>query len=333
MPPFPLFQLVSLLLALVSVRVLVDALRAWRRLFDQTVTPRDRQQLAEVSFFLLVPIGVLLHELGHVVAIWQAGGQVVGFGFLFFMGWVEHTGDYTAGQLYWIALSGNLVNVLLGLAALLIALSGRFGYAVNWLLLVFGGMELATALVFYPMLDIASGLHGDWSTLYRSGGPSGMAATATVHASVLLLGVLTWRSAWFRRLVEARTGFQWPSRLSFGQRRLLMLNLSEAAEQVASGWRRPVEVVTGVGRGDASVVLRWESGGIRRQIETVMLPERGVVELQAEFVDPDAPGFRLRQRLGSIDRPLPADALAELLARLMTDVDRWPALFEPASDG
>jgi len=332
MSPFSLFQVVSVLLVLVSVRVLVETLRRWRWLFDETLTPRDRQQLAEIAFFLLLPIGVLLHELGHVVAVWQAGGTVVGFGLLFFLGWVEHTGTYSNGQLYWIALSGNLVNLFLGLTALLVALSGRFGYAINWLLLVFGGLELVTVFVFYPALDLTSGLHGDWTILYRSGGALGTAVTAAVHVSALLFGLLTWRSGWFRRLVEVRTGVRWTRRLPAREVRTLALNLVEAAEQVARTWRPPVEAVTGIGPGHAGVALRWESGGVGRQIEAIMLPDHAVVELRAELIDRHGSGHRLRQPLGCLDQPLRVDALAELLTHLMGVVESWPVRVERSRD-
>lgn len=333
MSTFLLLQLASLLLALVSIRVLVTTIRLRRTLFDETLTPGDRQQLAEVAFFLLLPLGVLLHELGHVVAVRLVGGQIVGFGFLFFLGWVEHTGEYGSGELFWIALSGNLVSLLLGLAAVLAALFGSLNRALNWLLLVFGGLELGTALLFYPLIDLASDLHGDWTTIYRSAPPLLKAATAAVHAGLVALGVAAWHSDRFRKLVEVRTGVRWSRRLTAGQRRMLALHLAEAAERVAGGWAHPVEAVTGVGPEHAGVVLRWESGGMNRWIEAVMVPEKGVLELRAELIDQNAPGFRLRQHLGVLDRPLAPEDLASVLRRLMQAVDHWPALAEQAGDG
>mgnify|MGYP005843528865 FL=1 len=335
MSTFLLFQLASLLLAIVSIRVLVTTARNRRALFDETLTPGDRQQLSEAAFFLLLPLGVLLHELGHVVAVWLAGGQVVGFGFLFFLGWVEHTGSYTPAELYWIALAGNLVSLGLGLAALALALVGPFGRAVNWLLLVFGGLELGTTLVFYPLLDLVSDLHGDWATIYRAGTPLLSGVTALLHAGLVVTGLILWQSGRFRRLVEARTGIRWPRRLTAGQRRALAWNLAEAAERVAGSWGGPVEAVTGVGPDHAGVALRWESGGLRRRIEALVAPESGVLELRAELDGPARPGARLRQRLGALDRPLPPEDLARILTRLMEMVDRWPAptAVEQAGDG
>ena len=335
MSTFLLFQLASVLLAIVAIRVLVTTVRARRTLFDETLTLADRQQLSEAAFFLLLPLGVLLHELGHAIAVRLAGGQVVGFGFLFFLGWVEHTGSYTPAELYWIALSGNLVSLGLGLGALALALFGPFGRAVNWLLFVFSGLELGTTLVFYPLLDLVSDLHGDWATIYREGTPVLSGVTALAHAGMVVAGLFLWRSSRFRLLVEQRTGARWLRRLTAGQRRALASNLAEAAERVAGSWGSPVEAITGLGLDHAGVALRWESGGLRRRIEALLVPESGLLELRAELDSLASPGARLRQRLGVLDRPLPPEDLARILRRLMEIVDRWPAqaIVEQAGDG
>ena len=38
----------------------------------------------------MVPISVALHELGHAVAIWSMGGEVVDFGYYGFAGYVSY---------------------------------------------------------------------------------------------------------------------------------------------------------------------------------------------------------------------------------------------------
>lgn len=335
MPTFLLFQIASVLLALISIRVLATTVRRRHAVFDDRVTAADRQQLAELAFFVLVPLGVLLHELGHVVSVRLAGGQVVGFGFLFFLGWVEHTGQYSPVAGYWIALSGNLVSIGLGLAALVLALRGPFGRAVNWLLVVFAGLELGTSLVFYPLLDLVSDLYGDWSVVYRESPVRYAVVTGIVHASFLATGIVCWRSDRFRQEVERRTGVHWSRRMSGRQRRELARALVEAAEQLASARGHPMSVVAGIGPEHAGVALRWESGGLQRHLAALFVAERGVYDVRAELEDAERPGARVRIRLGFLDRPLPVDELRQWLEQAVEAVDRWPVspAIGPAAGG
>jgi len=70
------FTLISLWYTWISFQTLG---RLWRRratLFDDEVTPGDRAFFDRSAFFLLIPLGVLLHEVGHAAATWQVGGQV-----------------------------------------------------------------------------------------------------------------------------------------------------------------------------------------------------------------------------------------------------------------
>src|SRR5688572_25246786 len=73
-----------------------------------------------VSFILLllIPIGVLLHELGHALATWQVGGQVREFQWRVFWGYIVPEGSFSPTEDWWISLSGNLVSVALGLLAI-----------------------------------------------------------------------------------------------------------------------------------------------------------------------------------------------------------------------
>ncbi|HLI50794.1 MAG TPA: hypothetical protein VKU87_03300, partial [Thermomicrobiaceae bacterium] len=103
--------IISLIFALVSVKVLVDTIRERRQLFDQDVTPHDRQRLAAAAFFLLLPASVIFHELGHAVLIKAFGATIEGYGYYLFYGYVAYSGFLTYAQVFWIALAGNLVSI------------------------------------------------------------------------------------------------------------------------------------------------------------------------------------------------------------------------------
>src|SRR4051812_14596177 len=65
-----------------------DLIRNWQSFWDDDIRPDERLRAYRVAFFLIIPIGVLLHELGHAVAVWQLGGQVVEFNWSILSGYV-----------------------------------------------------------------------------------------------------------------------------------------------------------------------------------------------------------------------------------------------------
>ena len=101
---------------------------------------------------MLIPPAVALHELGHAVAVWFYGLEVVDWQFLGYMGWVMPSGS--AGPLgdFFIALSGNVVSYLIGLAALLYPIKYPGHPARNVLLLELGRQSMFLVLVFYPLI-------------------------------------------------------------------------------------------------------------------------------------------------------------------------------------
>src|SRR5215218_1951435 len=115
---FDFIDLIALLYLVLGIRPVVSAWRERRSLFDNEVTPCDRYLLSQLAFYVLVPPGVLLHEFAHAVATWQVGGEVVGFHYALFYGYVIPVGNFTPLQEWWIALSGNLVSIVYGLLAI-----------------------------------------------------------------------------------------------------------------------------------------------------------------------------------------------------------------------
>ncbi|MDW8058747.1 MAG: hypothetical protein RMK01_01585 [Thermomicrobium sp.] len=281
--PFPAFQLVSLAMAVLSVRTLGRAWRHRQRLLAEPLESRQLGLLVELALFVLVPVSVLLHELGHAVAVWLAGGRVTGFGYLLFLGWVEYVGVESRAAQFWITLSGNVVSVVLGATALGVGLFGPFRRPVNALLLVAGGMVLTTTLLFYPLLDVATGLQGDWTQLYRAGGRAPLLLGA-VHASLLLGGIALWRSRWLRWRVSERIGLPW--RLDERDRRALAWRqLAEAAEQLR-GTEPALDIAFEQRDGVPQLALRWVGPDGPRVLLTRLGERPDIVEAVALAGDP-----------------------------------------------
>lgn len=167
------------------------AFSAWRErasLTDDTLTTRDRYLLGQLAFFVLVPPGVLLHEVGHALATLQVGGQVVGFHYALFYGYVVPQGNFTPLEEWWIALSGNLVSILYGLAAIPLIPRVQAKW-LKYLLLAFVRVQLTWALIGYPLLTLLG--FGDWQTIYspqtwQVGVPFGILHLALIVALYLV---------------------------------------------------------------------------------------------------------------------------------------------------
>lgn len=190
------FDLLSLVYGLQSVRVVITLVRTWRSFWDHELTPADRQLVPQVSFFLIIPLGVLLHEFGHAIATRMVGGEVLKFQWRLFWGYVVPAGDFTSAQDWWISLSGNLISVLFGLV---LVAGGYFGRGLRrplrYLLLDAGRFQTLYALVGYPLLSFI-GFMGDWVSIYDFGRtPMLSTLTAIVHLAVLGGFWSWWRSA------------------------------------------------------------------------------------------------------------------------------------------
>jgi tetratricopeptide (TPR) repeat protein len=161
-----LFDLFSLFYAFLGIRAIWTAVKNWRALTDDQLTATDRRLATELAFFVFIPIGVLLHELGHAVATIQVGGHVVGFHYALFYGYVIPSGNFAPLDEWWIALSGNLVSIVYGFLPLILLPMARKSW-IKYLLLAFARIQLGWSLVGYPLLTLA-GFEGDWKTIYST---------------------------------------------------------------------------------------------------------------------------------------------------------------------
>lgn len=180
--PFISFDLISIFYVLISIKVGRDIYSSRESLTDDTVTRKDRALLTQAAFFFLIPFGVLLHELGHAVAVWHAGGEVKEFQWRIFWGYVLPGGDFTKTEVWWFALCGNLVSVFLGLIPIPFLGYIKKSY-IKELLLSFIKIELIYSLIVYPLFSIIS--FGDWAKIYDFSVKPYAQITIVLHALLL----------------------------------------------------------------------------------------------------------------------------------------------------
>lgn len=168
--------------------------RSWREFWYDGTSGRSRQLASGVAFFLLVPIGVLLHEFGHMLAVWSVGRHVFGLHYFFYWGYVEWNGGSDL-QNWYVALAGNFVSYLLGIACLVAAVRVKTAHpVVNIMLAYLGILELVQTLIAYPLMSLDPNFAGDWDTIYSFAAPVASGITLALHALSLLAFIVFMRS-------------------------------------------------------------------------------------------------------------------------------------------
>ena len=356
---FGTIAILSLLYCLIGARVLYQVVRSWRLLWDATFTPSDRLLITQAAFFLLVPISVALHELGHAVAIWSFGGRVTDFGYYLYAGYVGYREPFTATQQTIVAAAGSAVNLLLCAAALLAALAKRphLRAPINELLVQFALISGINAFVIYPLLDFASSLQGgDFHQMYSFDAPAVSTAILIVHIAVLVFGVWALRSRSFRARVNDATErmgqpaprqvIRRPVDLRFARPAAPFApdsaagratsTLHDAAARVADGWQVPVQwavVPAGETSGAAptgvALFLRWTSQIDHRPRQVVAQSPGGtslrVIGQSGEMAPSGADaGSSPRTAFLGTEGDLPGvDALVVQLRMAMETVEHW----------
>jgi hypothetical protein len=325
------FALISAFYLLLGLRLVVQLAQNFRQTFDRNFTHADRMLVDQAAFFILLPIAVALHELGHAVAIWLFGGEVLDWGFYGFAGYVAFDpSQFTAAQRILIAAAGTIVNLILaGLAVAVVFLKRPpLRAAFNELLIQFTWISLLNALVLYPLLDVASGLNGDWTQMYDGGVPALSLVILAVHLAVLALLFWAWRSPRVRariaQLTDDRSPRQQPVRAQ--QRPASATNgqvestLREAAARVASGWPVPLDAAIQHSGAATALVLSWGDPSLRRSVLAVGRASGGI-ELVGLV---RAEGASDVQRpLGGDPHPTNVDRLTLMLRLAMETVDGW----------
>lgn len=322
----PSFMIVTgLLLGLISIRTLINLIRSWRQTFDADFTPGDRQRLSEVAFFILLPLSVIFHELGHAIMILKFGSHIVGYGWYFFYGFVEYnSASLTNAQIFWIALAGNVVSFVLGLVAIAIPILWPRRVSINYMLFVFGAISIANSLIFYPFVDLIAGVGGDWSQIYSGATPTLSHATAVIHAGILIAAFVAWRSDWGRTLYATRTGLSPDAvrRISLQQAANELLT---AGETLASSWKHPLRVVSNAqGTDAAGVSLQWVSNGYGRVVAAYAVT-RGPrhIEIHGAIRQLEPDGKSMQQSLAMIQGIPAPDKVIPILKQALDTVDSW----------
>ena len=266
------FTLISLIYAVIGIRSIARLINSWERVWDRKFSLHDRQLVDEAAFFVLVPVSVALHELGHAVAVWSFGGEVEEFGFYGFAGYVAYFPfGFTAVERTLIAAAGSIVNLGLCLVALgLVFLKPRkFRAAINELLIQFAIVSGANAFILYPLLDLASNLNGDWRQMYDSGLPVLTGIIVAAQVAVIALGYWLFSSphtkARMAQLTDVPAGMERgllggvkPGTIDVQTLSPSERVMREATERVQTGW--PSKIETGLQRfnGGTAMTLTWQ---------------------------------------------------------------------------
>jgi tetratricopeptide (TPR) repeat protein len=165
------FDVIAILYALFAVGVVVKLWRGGRATFDDHFTPQDRRLAGAATFYLLVPVAVGLHELGHAVATWALGGHVADFHFMLYWGWVLPARDpaFLPWEMAFTAAAGNLVTLAMGFGAVLWTTRRPHNAAWNFVRLELARILLWLTLVIYPafslLLSLGESTVGDFAIL------------------------------------------------------------------------------------------------------------------------------------------------------------------------
>lgn len=337
------FGLISLIYVFAGIRFAREFWPVRREVFDKRFTPRDRALVAQAAFFFLLPVSVALHELGHAIAIWLFGGRVVDFGYYFFAGYVSYDPrGFTETQQTWIAFAGTLVNVILiAIAVGLIFLKRPpLRPAFNELLLQFALISGINALVLYPLLDLATGLNGDWSQMYGTENTAMLAIILATQLGTIAFGVWVAKTPAMRKRLASATGHPAGSErslLGLGQperggapgkpRRPASAEaklLERAAGRVASGWSYPISGRIEERPGHRTqLYLAWSSHGASRTVRAAIEPD-GATEISGGVSGGQAvaPGSHVRP-IRSFSRLPTEDELLMALRVALEEVDGW----------
>lgn len=196
-------EVASELLPLLYAVAVLAAVVALHRRPSYWSTPKlegRQQNLAwGVAFVLLLPVGVLFHEIGHVLATWLVGGQVAALRWQVYYGSVVPVGDFSRLESWWIALGGSLVGVVLGVGATLLGRgAARLPPWPRLVLLLAGELQLLNTLLFYPALSFGGVYAGsDWEVIYDfAATPAASALTLAAHLAAI--GALwVWRERFY----------------------------------------------------------------------------------------------------------------------------------------
>jgi len=166
-----------------------------RSFFDGIVTNDDIALAWAVSIFLLTPVGVLAHELGHYVTADYFGASDIELHHRGYWGFVSYSvsAGFSETKSLIVTGSGPLVGVLVGYLSLAIGALLPRRVIFRYLLASFGVLSIFHSLIGYPLIDALSQSEGDFYNIYTSLTKSGLVVVGSIHAALLGFFVLIWR--------------------------------------------------------------------------------------------------------------------------------------------
>lgn len=209
MDVFDIFDLVSVVYAIFAAGVVVKLVRNGGRTFDDELTREDRRIAGAAVFYLGVPIAIALHELGHAVTTWALRGTVADYHYVFYWGYVVPAREppLSAWESALTAASGNVVSLLVAIAAIAWTVRRPSNAARNFARLELARVLLWMTLAIYPVgsLLLDGGdfwiLRRDLNALAPFVGDGAMLAYGGVAVWVLM----QWRGPWRRRYLWLAT--------------------------------------------------------------------------------------------------------------------------------
>jgi hypothetical protein len=174
----PTADLLSLLYLAVAAYTLWQLPGRWRSLTDATYTDDDRNLASRIGFLLLTPVGVLIHELAHMLFATILGGRNIELHFRAYWGYVQYSGNLGAISEWIVAAAGPGSSLLLGLAV---------GYGMLRLRqpwrdvgMSFAHATLLLVLILYPGMSVVDGV-GDFRWIYSWQTPTLSIVAGVVH--------------------------------------------------------------------------------------------------------------------------------------------------------
>ncbi|BAZ40879.1 hypothetical protein NIES4101_68400 [Calothrix sp. NIES-4101] len=194
------FDLFSAFSTVLTIDTILRLANNWNSVWDNSITSKDRLLIQRTATFIFIPIGVFFHELGHAVTTLLFGGEVVEFQWRVFWGYVVPQGSFTPEQIWWIAFSGNLISIALGIFGLIAVFFVKKA-VIQELLYTFAIVELVYSLIFYPIFSFTA-FRGDWLTIYNFSIQPYAQITLGFHLLLLLNLWYITKSQWFLKYLK-----------------------------------------------------------------------------------------------------------------------------------
>ena len=181
--------------AVAGVFTLYRLVQNRKSFFDRFVTSEDLGLAWMVAIFLLTPLAVLTHELGHYFVANHFGATGIELHHRGFWGFVTYQPGpaFDTGKKLMVTAAGPAISVIFGFLSLALAVLLPMRMVFKHILAFFGVFGIAHTLVGYPLIDLTSEFGGDFERIYTLLPiPAKFLAGAT-HGVLLWLLVLSWK--------------------------------------------------------------------------------------------------------------------------------------------